>query len=94
LCHSIERRSSESGDDPALQVHPTGQTEVSFWVGTDEAFRGEIQRRLEWHRGWQWGSWQRPAANISEREDSSASKVNFGHASLKGQTTRADTIVR
>jgi single-strand DNA-binding protein len=38
------------GDDPALQVHPTGQAEVSFWVGTDEAFRGEIQRRLEWHR--------------------------------------------
>jgi single-strand DNA-binding protein len=38
------------GDDPALQVHPTGQAEISFWVGTDEAFRGEIPRRLEWHR--------------------------------------------
>jgi single-strand DNA-binding protein len=38
------------GDDPALQVHPTGQAEISFWVGTDEAFRGEIRQRLEWHR--------------------------------------------
>jgi len=38
------------GDDPALQVDPTGQAEASFWVGTDEAFRDEIQGRLEWQR--------------------------------------------
>lgn len=38
------------GDDPALQVRPTGQAEVSFWVGTDEGFRSEIQHRFEWHR--------------------------------------------
>ena len=37
------------GDDLALQVHPTGQPEVRFSVGIDEAFRGEIQHHVEWH---------------------------------------------
>jgi len=38
------------GHDPELRLLPPGQTEVTFSITIEEAFRGETHERLEWHR--------------------------------------------
>ena len=37
-------------DDLTLRQRPSGEAELSFSVTTDESFRGESRKRLEWHR--------------------------------------------